>query len=466
MVRADAGRASPQRLGSRVGGPAGVRATVHPLATSGPRKVRTKTAGFSAARPPSGVVLPFQPVPEPVTRPQQASPAPVVCVLSIEHGYYAHPAIYELLRVGRLAGSLTSDEVASALVSALAANGLDPENADAFEDLQLVLADQGIAVQDPDTDDDPGTEQELGGQLPGMQAERGESEHSSLALPQVASRDLLGQYLCEIGRVPLLTLEEEISLARRAEEGEEARRMLEAEPDLNGRTLRYYQRQAEDGKSAREGLIEANLRLVVSIARRSTGRGLGMLDLIQEGNGGLIRATEKFEYRRRYKFSTYATWWIRQAISRAIADQARTTCVPAHMVETIDRLSRTARQLQQELGRRASAQEIAEAMGPTWAAARVEELLKLGREPVPVPLEAPIGGEGASVYGDFVSDDQQIRLVDTAARILPGKALKCVLSRLTGRESTCEEIGPHFHLIRERIRQIEDAELHQPKHRE
>jgi RNA polymerase primary sigma factor len=373
-ARADAGRAALQLPGSRVGGPAGMRATVHPAVTQGDRQVRMKAAGFSSARPPSSPVLAFGP--GPVSPPQRGAPVAMVCVLSIEHGYYAHPAIRELLRVGGLAGSVTSDEVAGALVSALAANGLDPENADAFEDLQLVLTDHGVAVQDPDTDDDVGTEQEPGDELPGMQA---------------GPRGPLGQYLREIGRVPLLTLDEEISLARRAEEGQQARRVLDEEPDLSGRARRYYQRQAEDGHSAREALIGANLLLVVGIARRFRGRGLDILDLIREGNGGLIRAAQKFEYRRRYKFSTYATWWIRQAIGRAIADQARTTCVPAYMAETLGRLSCTAGQLQQELGREASCQEIAEAMGPTWAAARVEELRKLGRGPL--ALEAPVGDD-------------------------------------------------------------------------
>ncbi len=309
---------------------------------------------------------------------RRGAPPPLVCVLSIEHDYYAHPAIQELLRVGRFAGRLTSEEVASALAAALAANGLDPENADAFEDLQLVLAGQGTVVQDPG-DEEQATFSEGGHEdtLPGL-------------LAAICSEPVR-QYLREIGRVPPLTLEQEISLARRAEEGEEARLLLEEEQGLSDRARRCYQRQAEDGESARGALIGANLRLVVSIAGRYTGSGLGVLDLIREGTDGLIRAAEKFEYRRRYKFSTYATWWIRQAISRAIADHARTIRIPVHMAETINKLCRTARQLQRELGREASFQEIAEAMGADWDAARVEEVQKLSQEPV-VP-ETPVGGD-------------------------------------------------------------------------
>jgi RNA polymerase primary sigma factor len=191
---------------------------------------------------------------------------------------------------------------------------------------------------------------------------------------RATSTDPVRQYLHEIGRVPLLTPTEEINLARRIEEGEAARARLDSEPDLDERVRRALSRQLEDGANAKQSLIEANLRLVVSIAKKYNNRGMNFLDLIQEGNGGLIRAAEKFEYRRGFKFSTYATWWVRQAISRAISDQARTIRIPVHMVETMNKLSRTTRQLAQELSRDPSFEEIAAAMGPGWDAAKVEEV--------------------------------------------------------------------------------------------
>ncbi|ADV67964.1 RNA polymerase sigma factor RpoD [Deinococcus maricopensis] len=401
--------------------------------------------------------------------------APARTANAAEKPYYAHPAIQDLIKIGRTAGVLSSEDVAAALSTALEANGLDPESSDAFEDLQIYL--QGLSIDIQDVDDDEDTEAEAEAETD--EAAENEEEGYFDDMPRAVSNDPVRQYLHEIGRVPLLTLEEEISLARRIEEGEEARKVLDEQPELEDRQRRRLQRQVEDGAAARQGLIEANLRLVVSIAKKYTGRGLGFLDLIQEGNQGLIRAVEKFEYRRRYKFSTYATWWIRQAINRAIADQARTIRIPVHMVETINKLTRTARQLQQELSREPTYEEIAEAMGPGWDAAKVEEVQKVSQEPV--SLETPIGDEKDSFYGDFIPDENLDSPVENAAKTLLSEELEKALSKLTereamvlkfrkglvdGREHTLEEVGQRFNVTRERIRQIENKALRKLKYHE
>jgi RNA polymerase primary sigma factor len=297
---------------------------------------------------------------------------------------------------------------------------------------------------------------------------------------RVRTNDPVRQYLQEIGKVDLLKLEEEISLARRIEEGEEAKKKLETEAEkFDDRNRRRLQRIVEDGELARKHLIEANLRLVVSIAKKYNGRGMSFLDLIQEGNQGLIRAVEKFEYRRRYKFSTYATWWIRQAINRAIADQSRTIRIPVHMVETINKLTRAARRLQQELSREPSYAEIADAMGPDWNAEKVEEAFKLTREPF--SLETPIGDEEDSFYGDFIPDDNIEAPVEQASKTILSEELDGALDKLNereamvlklrkglvdGREHTLEEVGAYFGVTRERIRQIENKALRKLKYHE
>jgi len=349
-----------------------------------------------------------------------------------------------------------------------------------------------------------------------------EELEDDLPLPRISTSDPVRQYLHEIGQVPLLTLEEEIDLARRVEEGVAAAQRLAEETGLDAELIRHVLRSqvqgssrvthipgtelrldpetiqsvdarlralprevkrylhiARDGEICRQHLIEANLRLVVSIAKKYTGRGLSFLDLIQEGNQGLIRAVEKFEYKRRYKFSTYATWWIRQAINRAIADQARTIRIPVHMVETINKLTRTARQMQQELGREPTYEEIAEAMGPGWDAKKVEETFKIAQEPV--SLETPIGDEKDSFYGDFIPDEHLASPVDAAAQSMLSEELEKALGKLSereamvlklrkglidGREHTLEEVGAYFGVTRERIRQIENKALRKLKYHE
>ena len=278
--------------------------------------------------------------------------------------------------------------------------------------------------------------------------------------------DPVRMYLREIGRVPLLSAEEEVRLAQRMERG---RAEL-----LKPATSRNY-RIVEDGEEAQRRLTEANLRLVVSVAKKYIGRGMSLLDLIQEGNIGLIRAVEKFDYVKGFKFSTYATWWIRQAITRAIADQARTIRIPVHMVETINRLIRISRRLLQDLGREPTSEEIAAQMEITPE--KVREIIKVSQEPV--SLETPIGEEEDSHLGDFIEDHTALAPADAASHQLLKEQVEVVLDSLTererkvlqlrfglddGRSRTLEEVGKEFHVTRERIRQIEAKALRKLRH--
>jgi RNA polymerase primary sigma factor len=388
-------------------------------------------------------------------------------------------AIKALVSKGKREGLLNTADATDALSKALIELGMNPDETDEFDDLMLYLQAEGIVMEDLAEEEELEIEEDLDG---GSDEESEEDTENRFAeeSARLTTNDPVRQYLHEIGRVSLLTLEEEIDLARRVEEGEEAKKDLAAAPDdLEERSRRGLVRKGQDGDAARQHLIEANLRLVVSIAKKYTGRGMSFLDLIQEGNQGLIRAVEKFEYKRRYKFSTYATWWIRQAINRAIADQARTIRIPVHMVETINKLTRTARQLQQELSREPSFEEIAEAMGPGWTAEKVEEVQKVSQEPV--SLETPIGDEKDSFYGDFIPDDNLDTPVDNAAKSLLSEELEKALGKLTereamvlklrkglidGREHTLEEVGQYFNVTRERIRQIENKALRKLKYHE
>jgi len=276
-------------------------------------------------------------------------------------------------------------------------------------------------------------------------------------------------YLREIGRVPLLTAEEEVRLAQIMERGKIER--LRAERLRLAPNRRYL----EEGEEAQRRLTEANLRLVVSVAKKYIGRGMNLLDLIQEGNIGLIRAVEKFDYTKGYKFSTYATWWIRQAITRAIADQARTIRIPVHMVETINRLIRISRRLLQDLGREPTSEEIAERM--EISAEKVREIIKVSQEPV--SLETPIGEEDDSHLGDFLEDHTALAPAEAASHQLLKEQVEDVLDSLTererkvlqlrfglddGRSRTLEEVGREFHVTRERIRQIEAKALRKLRH--
>jgi len=281
--------------------------------------------------------------------------------------------------------------------------------------------------------------------------------------------DPVRMYLREIGRVPLLTAEEEVRLAQLMERGKAERRRAEIYKTAPNRRI------IEEGEEAQRRLTEANLRLVVSVAKKYIGRGMSLLDLIQEGNIGLIRAVEKFDYTKGYKFSTYATWWIRQAITRAIADQARTIRIPVHMVETINRLIRISRRLLQDLGREPTSEEIAAQMD--ISAEKVREIIKVSQEPV--SLETPIGEEEDSHLGDFIEDHTALAPAEAASHQLLKEQVEDVLDSLTererkvlqlrfglddGRSRTLEEVGKEFHVTRERIRQIEAKALRKLRH--
>ena len=355
---------------------------------------------------------------------------------------------------------------------------LDPEK---FERVIDYLEQNGIDVlkisNDDDVDDDIILDDE----------DEVEVEKIDLSVPEgVSVEDPVRMYLKEIGKVPLLSADEEIELAQNMEDGAVATEKINV---LKGRLdgaseeekaeikeeIKTLQRDVDKGADAKKRLAEANLRLVVSIAKRYVGRGMLFLDLIQEGNLGLIKAVEKFDYKKGYKFSTYATWWIRQAITRAIADQARTIRIPVHMVETINKLIRVSRQLLQELGREPSPEEIAKEMN--MPVERVREILKISQEPV--SLETPIGEEEDSHLGDFIKDDNVPVPADAAAFTLLKEQLEEVLGTLTereqkvltlrfgledGRARTLEEVGKEFNVTRERIRQIEAKALRKLRH--
>lgn len=335
--------------------------------------------------------------------------------------------VRELVAEGREQGYLTGDRIADALADV----ELTPDQIDS---IFLLFADLGVDIIEgdepvPDSNLSAKPEDEVPPKL-----------DLSVKTP---TSDPVRMYLKEIGKVPLLTVEEEVALAKRIEHG-----------DMN----------------AKRKLTEANLRLVVSIAKRHVGRGPSLLDLIQEGNLGLIRAVEKFDYHRGFKFSTYATWWIRQAISRGIADQARTIRIPVHMVERINKLSRVQRELRRSIGREPTAEEIATEMDTTPE--KVRDIIRIKQEPM--SLESPVGEEGDAQLGDFIEDHQAVEPVERVNEILQNEELSQVLSTLTRRERTVielryglkgeaprtlEEVGRCFGLTRERIRQIEAKTL-------
>ena len=370
----------------------------------------------------------------------------------------------ELLEQGKSKGVMTYDEI----ITKLATIEIDPEQ---FDMVLETLEAMGVEViRDADSVE------------PSAAALASEPEEElDLSMPEgISIDDPVRMYLKEIGKVPLLTADEEIDIAMRMERGDSAKEALEKGVNEQGEALsdeekKTFQAHIDDGTQAKRMLAEANLRLVVSIAKRYVGRGMLFLDLIQEGNLGLIKAVEKFDYRKGYKFSTYATWWIRQAITRAIADQARTIRIPVHMVETINKLIRVSRQLLQEYGREPTPEEIAKTMNISES--KVREIIKIAQEPV--SLETPIGEEEDSHLGDFISDDDTPAPSEVASHALMREQLWDVLDTLTPREEkvlrlrfglddgnqrTLEEVGREFKVTRERIRQIEAKALRKLRH--
>ena len=384
----------------------------------------------------------------------------------------ANEKLKELFVKGKKKGRLDSGEL-SEVLDEMDLDGDQMDSIyDSLETLGIEVGSEEFLVGLPDEDGEPPMEAIA-------EIEEEELVDPNSLVDSFNIDDPVRMYLKEIGKVPLLTADQEVALATAMTAGREAEERLD-EAEANGETLpaeelAQLKKQVKAGERAKQQLAEANLRLVVSIAKRYVGRGMLFLDLIQEGNLGLIKAVEKFDYTKGYKFSTYATWWIRQAITRAIADQARTIRIPVHMVETINKVIRVSRQLLQELGHDPTPEEIAAEMN--MPAERVREILKIAQEPV--SLETPIGEEEDSHLGDFIPDEDASEPAEAASFTLLKEQLVEVLSTLTpreekvlklrfgiedGRTRTLEEVGKEFNVTRERIRQIEAKALRKLRH--
>jgi RNA polymerase primary sigma factor len=371
-------------------------------------------------------------------------------------------AIERLLDLGRSQGYVTYDDVMEAVPEA-------ELHIEQLEDALAALIEMGIEISDTELEPPEAEEREP------KEADMVERTATDVDLTAIDIDDSISLYLKEIGRIPLLTAEQEVSLAKRMEAGRNAKRRLSKNGTLDHEEREELAETVRDGNAAQEHLIKANSRLVVSVAKKYVGRGVPFLDLIQEGNIGLIRAVKKFDYRRGYKFSTYATWWIRQAVTRAIADQGRTIRVPVHMYEQINRLARVSRQLVQELGRDPTVEEIAVELGVN--AKKVERTIKVSQRPL--SLEMPVGEEDDSFLGDFIEDSDAPSPTDQASQQLLRDQIEDIFVSLTPREVrilqlrfglvdgysyTLEEVGRKFGVTRERIRQIEAQALGRLRH--
>jgi RNA polymerase primary sigma factor len=397
------------------------------------------------------------------------TPAPAATITKVSP---AHAEVEAIIQAARKEGSITNADLAEKLA-------VLELSVDEIDTIYQRLVELGVDVVEDEAvieEETPAPEIEQPAAAPEEDRVRARKEvDAALKAP---TNDPVRMYLKEIGRVALLTAQEEVSLAKRIDAGLGAEDKLNAlgpDADRTSAEVRDLRFEMRDGMMAKRHLVEANLRLVVSIAKRYVGRGMAFLDLIQEGNLGLIRAVEKFDYTKGFKFSTYATWWIRQAITRAIADQARTIRIPVHMVETINKLARIQRQLLQDLGREPTADEIASQMEMTPA--KVREIQKISQEPV--SLETPIGEEEDSHLGDFIEDSEAVVPLERASFKLLQEQLESVLHTLSGREKevirlrfglvdgqprTLEEVGKKFGVTRERIRQIESKTLSKLRH--
>jgi RNA polymerase primary sigma factor len=380
----------------------------------------------------------------------------------------AQAEVESIIRAAKAEGSITAADLAEKLSTL----DLTPDETDQV--YQRLVGSGVEVVEDEAITEEAGAEDEEVAETPDVDEDRVRARREADEALKAPTNDPVRMYLKEIGRVALLTAQQEVELAQRIESGLMAEEQLQVGKVSATREedLRWQRR---DGAMAKRHLVEANLRLVVSIAKRYVGRGMAFLDLIQEGNLGLIRAVEKFDYAKGFKFSTYATWWIRQAITRAIADQARTIRIPVHMVETINKLVRIQRQLLQDLGREPTAEEIAEQMELTPE--KVREIQKISQEPV--SLETPVGEEEDSNLGDFIEDAEAPVPLERASFRLLQEQLESVLHTLSEREKevirlrfglvdgqprTLEDVGKKFGVTRERIRQIESKTLSKLRH--
>ncbi|NLF13848.1 MAG: RNA polymerase sigma factor RpoD [Anaerolineaceae bacterium] len=382
---------------------------------------------------------------------------------SVPEGEGREPtAIERLIDLGRSQGYVTYDDVMEAVPEA-------ELNIDQLEDALATLIEMGVEISDTEIEEPMAEVEEK------REAETVENVAADIDLSAIDIDDSISLYLKEIGRIPLLTAEQEVSLAKRMEAGRNAKRRMSKNGELSLDERDRLRSTIRDGQAAQEHLIKANSRLVVSVAKKYVGRGVPFLDLIQEGNIGLIRAVKKFDYRRGYKFSTYATWWIRQAVTRAIADQGRTIRVPVHMYEQINRLARVSRQLVQELGRDPTVEQIAEELGVSPK--KVERTIKVSQRPL--SLEMPVGEEDDSFLGDFIEDSEAPSPTDQASQQLLRDQIEDIFGSLTPREVrilqlrfglvdgysyTLEEVGKKFGVTRERIRQIEAQALGRLRH--
>ena len=432
------------------------------------------------------------------------------------HGWFEAPEIQALFEEGSSQGTLQLDDVRQAFDALVLTDAFEVDAAEDFGVLTDVLNARGIELES----DSDGAQQELDdaevdaeidgeddlslddadegfeadGDLDGnlgedleddpdegvsdrdAAEEAASDEFYARSANKVDTTDPVRHYLSEIGRVPLLTRSEEIDLARRIEAGEEAKERLGTET-LTERDRRALQRVVEDADMARGSMINANLRLVVSVAKKYKGRGLSLLDLIQEGNQGLMHAVEKFDYKRGFKFSTYAHWWIRQSVSRAVNNQSRTIRLPVHMIETVSKLRAASKRLEQDLSRDPTFEEIAHALGPDWTAEKVEETIQFAREPM--SLEKPVGEDEGTYLGDFIEDESIVSPVEQTMQTALGetldeafgflddreaKILKMRYGLLDGEEHTLEQVGDVLGVTRERVRQLEARAMRKLKY--